>query len=77
MGLTGLSLVTFYWVSQIGMLPGTIIYVNAGKQLSEVKSLSGILTPGVIVSLALLGLFPLAARKLLALYRAGKRFRDT
>ncbi len=63
MGLTKFSLVKFYWVSQLGMLAGTILYVNAGHQLASVTSLSGILSPGVIISLALLGIFPLAAKK--------------
>lgn len=72
MGLTHMPLKTFYWVSQAGMLPGTLVYVNAGKELANISSLSGILSPGVIFSFALLGLFPLAARKLLAFYRSKK-----
>jgi uncharacterized membrane protein YdjX (TVP38/TMEM64 family) len=47
------------------MLPGTIVYVNAGKELGAIESLSGILSPSLILSFALLGLFPLAARKVL------------
>ncbi len=73
MGLTSLRLTTFYWVSQIGMLPGTVLYVNAGTELSRIDSLSGIVSPGVMTSLAMLGVFPLAARKIVAFYR--KRFR--
>jgi len=69
MGLTAIRLVTFYWVSQIGMLPATLIYVNAGKQLSEISSPSEILSPALILSLALLGLFPIAAKKLLNFYK--------
>lgn len=69
MGLTRMRLVTFYWVSQVGMLAGTFVYVNAGRQLSRIESLSGILSPGVAVSLVALGLFPIAVKKLLALYR--------
>ncbi|MCP4711276.1 MAG: TVP38/TMEM64 family protein, partial [Planctomycetes bacterium] len=49
MGLTALPLFTFYWVSQIGMLAGTMVYVNAGKQLAQIDSLGGILSPGLIV----------------------------
>lgn len=75
MGLTRMRLFTFYWVSQIGMLAGTIVYVNAGKELGKIESLSGILSPGLIVSFAILGIFPLAVKKLLELYKA--RFRDT
>ena len=69
MGLTKMPLHTFYWVSQIGMLPGTIIYVNAGGELAKINSLSGILSPGLILSFVLLGLFPIAAKKLIGLYR--------
>lgn len=63
MGLTLMRAATFYWVSQIGMLPGTLVYVNAGTQLGRVDSLSGILAPEVLLSFALLGAFPLAARR--------------
>ncbi len=63
MGLTGMRATTFYLVSQAGMLAGTVVYVNAGTQLSRVDSLRGILSPGLIASFVLLGLFPLAARK--------------
>jgi pyruvate/2-oxoglutarate dehydrogenase complex dihydrolipoamide dehydrogenase (E3) component/uncharacterized membrane protein YdjX (TVP38/TMEM64 family) len=63
LGLTPMRTLTFYWVSQIGMLPGTAVYVNAGTQLGQLESLSGILAPGLIFSFALLGLFPLLARK--------------
>lgn len=66
MGLTALPLRTFYAVSQLGMLPGTAVYVNAGTQLGHLTSLSGILSPTLLVSFALLGLFPLAAKKAVA-----------
>jgi len=69
MGLTRIPLFQFYWVSQLGMIPGTIVYVNAGKELAKIDSLSGILSLGLIFSFVLLGLFPLAAKKLLGLYR--------
>ncbi|WP_417618679.1 FAD-dependent oxidoreductase [Oceanisphaera sp.] len=62
MGLTALPARTFYWVSQLGMLPGTLVYVNAGTQLAAINSLSGILSPALLASFALLGLFPLLAR---------------
>jgi pyruvate/2-oxoglutarate dehydrogenase complex dihydrolipoamide dehydrogenase (E3) component/uncharacterized membrane protein YdjX (TVP38/TMEM64 family) len=62
MGLTKLRVPTFYWVSQIGMLPGTMVYVNAGTQLARIDSLRGILSPAVIGSFVLLGVFPLIAR---------------
>ena len=69
MGLTKMPLRRFYWVSQLGMLPATIVYVNAGKELAKIESLSGILSPGLIISFATLGIFPLAAKKILSLYR--------
>jgi uncharacterized membrane protein YdjX (TVP38/TMEM64 family) len=56
MGLTPIRTRTFYWVSQLGMLAGTAVYVNAGTQLAQLESLSGILSPGLIGSFALLGL---------------------
>ncbi|MGL4735147.1 MAG: FAD-dependent oxidoreductase [Enterovibrio sp.] len=62
MGLTSLKTRTFYWVSQIGMLAGTAVYVNAGTQLAKIETLSGILSPALLFSFALLGLFPLAAK---------------
>ena len=63
MGLTALRIWTFYWVSQVGMLAGTIVYVNAGTQLAKIDSLSGILSPALLGSFVLLGLFPLLAKK--------------
>ena len=69
MGLTRMRLFTFFWVSQIGMLAGTVVYVNAGKELAKIDSLSGILSPGVLISFAVLGLFPITVTKLLALYK--------
>lgn len=70
MGLTQLPARTFYWVSQLGMLPATVVYVNAGTQLASLQSLSGILSPRIIVSLALLGIFPLLARWIVARVKA-------
>ncbi len=64
MGLTKMKALTFYWVSQIGMLAGTLVYVNAGTQLAQIDSLKGILSPGLLGSFVLLGLFPLIARKI-------------
>jgi uncharacterized membrane protein YdjX (TVP38/TMEM64 family) len=72
MGLTRIPLRTFYWVSQVGMFPGTLVYVNAGRELARIDSLSGILSPGLIVSFALLGLFPIITKKMLALYTRKK-----
>jgi len=73
MGLTRMPVRTFYWVSQIGMLPGTLVYVNAGRELAKIDSLSGILSPGLIFSFALLGLFPIVTKKALELYSSKKR----
>jgi len=69
MGLTRMRLFTFFWVSQIGMLAGTIVYVNAGKELAKIESLSGIISPGLLISFVILGLFPLAAKKILGFYQ--------
>jgi uncharacterized membrane protein YdjX (TVP38/TMEM64 family) len=74
MGLTKMPLWTFCWVSQAGMLPGTMVYVNAGKELGKIESLSGILSPTLILSFAVLGLFPITVKKLMAWYRP--RFRN-
>ncbi|MDO9293223.1 MAG: VTT domain-containing protein, partial [Hydrogenophaga sp.] len=65
MGLTQMKAWTFYWVSQLGMLAGTAVYVNAGTQLGQIDSLQGILSPGLLGSFVLLGLFPLIARKVI------------
>jgi uncharacterized membrane protein YdjX (TVP38/TMEM64 family) len=72
MGLTKMKLPTFYWVSQTGMLPGTIVYVNAGRELAKIESLQGILSPGLIISFAILGLFPIAAKKIVSWIRKKK-----
>lgn len=72
MGLTPIRSWTFYWVSQIGMLAGTMVYVNAGTQLGELESASGILSPALIGSFVLLGLFPLLAKRLLSLVKSRK-----
>lgn len=83
MGLTPIRVLTFYWVSQIGMLAGTLVYVNAGTQLAEIESLSGVVSPGLLISFALLGVFPLLAkwlsgllqrRRIYARWQRPKRF---
>jgi len=79
MGLTAMKTRTFYWVSQLGMLLGTIVYVNAGTQLAKIDSLKGVLSPGLIGSFVLLGVFPLIAKKILDAIRARRvyaRWRD-
>lgn len=69
MGLTRLRASTFYWVSQLGMLPGTLVYVNAGTQLARIDETGDILSPALLGSFILLGLFPLLAKKSLELIR--------
>jgi uncharacterized membrane protein YdjX (TVP38/TMEM64 family) len=64
MGLTALKTHTFYWVSQLGMLAGTLVYVNAGTQLAKIETLSGILSPALVGAFALLGVFPIIAKKI-------------
>ncbi len=64
MGLSSLKSWTFYWVSQLGMLAGTMVYVNAGTQLGKLESLSGILSPKLLGAFVLLGGFPLIAKKI-------------
>lgn len=63
MGVTQLPVFTFYWVSQVGMFVGTIVYVNAGTQISQLQSIDDILSFNLLVSFALLGLFPIVAKK--------------
>jgi uncharacterized membrane protein YdjX (TVP38/TMEM64 family) len=65
MGLTPIKTLTFYWVSQLGMLAGTAVFVNAGTQLAQISSLKGILSPQIIGSFVLLGVFPVIAKKAL------------
>ena len=72
MALTPIRLWTFYWVSQIGMLAGTAVYVNAGKEIGQLESLAGILSPTLLISFALLGVFPFIAKKILNML--SKRF---
>jgi len=70
MGLTKMKAGTFYLVSQVGMLAGTAVYVNAGTQLARIESLAGIVSPGLLGSFVLLGLFPLIAKKIVDAVKA-------
>ena len=72
MGLTPLRTWAFYWVSQLGMLAGTIVYVYAGTQLSQITSLRGVLSPGLLLAFILLGIFPLVAKKAVDALKARK-----
>ena len=72
MGLTTIRATSFYIVSQIGMLLGTVVYVNAGSQLATVNSLSGIISPTVVLSLACVGLSPIVAKYVLSVIKKGR-----
>ena len=67
MGLTSIRTATYYIVSQVGMLPGTAVFVNAGTQLGELTSTKGILSPSLIISFILLGIFPWIAKRLVSI----------
>lgn len=75
MGLTKIRTWTFYWVSQVGMLLGTAVYVNAGTQLASLESPAGILSPRLLGAFALLGLMPLIARKVLGVIKARRVYK--
>ncbi len=70
MGLTPIRTWTYYWVSQVGMFAGTLVYVNAGTQLAQLRSLAGILSPGLVGAFVLLGLFPLFATRAVEFFKA-------
>ena len=72
MGLTRLKTRTFFWVSQLGMLPATIVFVNAGTQISRIESTSGLLSPALIASFVALALFPWAAKAIVALVKRSR-----
>jgi len=75
MGVTPIKTLQFFLVSQIGMLPGTIVFINAGSQIAAIDSLSGILSPGLLASFALLGIFPLIAKKVVEYLKTRKYLR--
>jgi len=70
MALTPIRLLTYYWVSQLGMFPATVVYVNAGKEIGQIDSLSGLLSPSLIVSFVIIGIFPLVVKKILGWYKS-------
>ena len=74
MGLMTIKTWTFYWVSQLGMLPGTIVYVYAGTQLAQIEIFSDITTPSMLIAFALLGLFPLIAKNFVQFMRKDKNY---
>jgi pyruvate/2-oxoglutarate dehydrogenase complex dihydrolipoamide dehydrogenase (E3) component/uncharacterized membrane protein YdjX (TVP38/TMEM64 family) len=75
MGLTPIRVVQYFFVSQLGMLPATLIYVNAGTQLGEIHSLSGILSPSILLSFLLLALFPFITKRIMASIHTRKAFK--
>ncbi|WP_286823495.1 MULTISPECIES: FAD-dependent oxidoreductase [unclassified Idiomarina] len=75
MGLTRIKAWTFYWVSQVGMLLGTAVYVNAGTQLAQISSLGDVVSADLIGAFVLLGIFPLIAKAVLALLKRRKAFK--
>tara|TARA_R110002072_G_scaffold46082_11_gene128023 strand:+ start:30425 stop:32557 length:2133 start_codon:yes stop_codon:yes gene_type:complete len=75
MGLTKIPVLTYFFVSQLGMLAGTVVYVNAGTQLGQIESSSDIVSAGLIASFVLLGIFPLIAKKILDVVKANKILR--
>ena len=74
MGLMTIKTWTFYWVSQLGMLPGTIVYVYAGTQLAQIETFSDITTPSMLVAFGLLGIFPLIAKNFIQFIRKDKNY---
>ncbi len=72
MGLTPMKTLSFFLVSQVGMLAGTLVFVNAGTQLAQIESIGGILSAEIIFSFVLLGIFPLLAKKLISFYKGRK-----
>lgn len=72
MGLTRIKTRTFFWVSQLGMLPATIVFVNAGTQISRIESTSGLLSPTLIASFVALAFFPWAAKAIVALVKRSR-----
>lgn len=67
MSLTPIRAFTFFWVSQLGMFLGTVVYVNAGTQLARIENLRDIATPGLLLSFAALGLLPWAGKAIMAM----------
>ena len=72
MGLTTMKTLTFFWVSQVGMLAGTIVFVYAGQQLAGITSLKGILSPSLIGAFVLIGVLPIVAKKIIDGVRSRK-----
>ena len=76
MGLTPLGALTFYWVSQVGMFAGTLVFVNAGTQLATIESTSGIFSPALLFSFALLGALPLVSKRVIDFIKQQKVYKQ-
>ena len=76
MGLTPIRTITFFFVSQLGMLPGTAVYVNAGTQLAKIDSIQGVLSPGLLLSFALIGVLPLFSKWIIGAVKSQKHLRQ-
>lgn len=72
MGLTRIKTPTFFWVSQLGMLPATIVFVNAGTQISRIESTAGLLSPALIASFVALAFFPWVAKGIVAVVKRSR-----
>lgn len=68
MGLTRIGVFRYWWVSQVAMLPATVVFLNAGRELGKVTSLRDILSPGMLFAFTLLGVLPLVTRRLFSRY---------
>lgn len=75
MGLTTMPTYTYFWVSLIGMLPGTLVYINAGTQISKITTLKGILSPSILFSLVLLGILPIISKFIIDRIKMNKHLR--
>jgi pyruvate/2-oxoglutarate dehydrogenase complex dihydrolipoamide dehydrogenase (E3) component/uncharacterized membrane protein YdjX (TVP38/TMEM64 family) len=74
MGLTRMKTLTYFWVSPVGMLAGTVVFVYAGTEIAKIDSLGAILSPGLIGAFVVLGLFPLLAKKIVNALKRRKVF---
>jgi len=75
MGLTKISTFTYFWVSLLGMLPGTMVYINAGTELAKIESIKGILSPSILISLVLLGILPILSKFIIDKIKSNKYLR--
>jgi len=76
MGLTSIKTATYFFVSQLGMLAGTAVYVNAGTELAEITSLRGILSPGLLISFALIGVLPFVSKSVIGFIKSRKHLKN-